>query len=84
MIALGDRSSLDQRTVSMLVNALGYLQAAVLELGSVDITYGQAQLGSMSKCIWLADGRRVTVEMSPDGGLCAGVSKDPDPEALRD
>ena len=69
--------------VDLVRRTLGPVQCMVLGLGHVDVSFGQARLGPSEKCIWLEDGRRVTISLVEGGGYIASVSTEPDPEASR-
>jgi hypothetical protein len=64
----------------MVVRQLGMVQAIVLCLADVDLTRGKAKT-AQGRCVWLKDGRRVSVDSLPGGGWIASTGKEPDPDA---
>lgn len=70
--------ALTERELSLILRALSPLQAAVLGIDLADLSAGVGILDEASKCIWLGDGRRVTLSMKREA-FFGSVTKVADP-----
>jgi hypothetical protein len=68
--------------VDGLIASLTPIQVMVSGLNDVDITKGRGVLDESGRkhCMWTKDGKRITVEVSRDGGILVSLAKDVDPE----
>lgn len=69
-----------QARVDAIKRAIGPAASAVARMYDVDPTRGEGIIGSLSKCLWLKDGKRVTFQLS-NGTIIGIVSNEPDPFA---
>ncbi len=70
---------MSKKELDLVVRSLGF-GAALCELGQTDLTRGKAKLAK-GRCFWHKDGKRVTVELTGDGGHIAYASEEVDPTA---
>jgi hypothetical protein len=74
-------SDLDPGALRALRAGLGSVACMVSRLSEVDPTRGSGQIDDRTRCLWTADGRRVTIEAILGGGVIASCSKSVDPNA---
>jgi hypothetical protein len=67
--------------VTMIIRSVGPSAAMILGLEKTDLKAGVGILGPSKKCIWLKDGRRVTLSIG-GGAMVASATKIADPLAL--
>lgn len=76
-----DLEAFPKAEFQLVCKHLGGIEAMILELALTDLSRGKAKLPGVGRCFWLADARRVEIEIVHGGGWIASTSKEPDPDA---
>lgn len=75
---IGVRERLTRQQVAEIQTVLGTV-AILFDLHLTDFSRGAMRVGPRSKCFWLTDGRRITLQHMPaDDSIVASITPQPD------
>ena len=64
-----------QEQVNALMRSVGPMGSMIARLHEVDISRGRGVLEGNDKCLWTKDGKKITVTLTSDGGICVSCEK---------
>jgi hypothetical protein len=75
-----DPTPISRGDLAAVAAGVGMIGSMIVGLADADLEAGRGRLGPRRCCLWRKDGRRIEIDLPPDGGVIASASKEPDPD----